>query len=81
MPRRKPDLTIEQRVDLLLEHGVDDPGKWSAVRSYVEPDEYDKHDSEGSCFNEVCFNELRDHHLKETKFLVDVIRELVKRIR
>jgi hypothetical protein len=75
----KKELTIKQRVDLLLEHGIDNPKKWAAVHGYTEPDNYDKHDQDGH-FNEVCFIELRDHHLQETAFLFDVIRELTSRV-
>ena len=77
---KKIPLTIEQRVDILLREGVDCPQKWSAVERYFEPDEYDKHDQDGH-FNDVCFNVLRDHHFQETKFLLDVIRELISRVK
>ena len=77
----KKILTIEQRVDILLREGVDNPKKWSAVDSYVEPDEYDKHCVDEGYFNEVCFDVLRDHHFEETKFLLDVIRELIARVK
>jgi len=75
----KKPLTIADRVDLLLEHGVDNPKKWMAVHGYTEPDNYDKFDQDGH-FNEVCFNVLREHHLEETKFLFDVIKELASRV-
>ena len=75
---KKTQLTIEQRVDTLLEVGIDEHKKWMAVDRYREPDEYAKHERDG-CFNEACFDDLRDHHLEETGFLFDVIKELVKR--
>ena len=77
---KKIPLTIEQRVDILLQEGVDNPKKWMAVHGYREPDNYDKFDQDGH-FNEVCFDVLRDHHLEETKFLFDIIRALAKRVK
>jgi len=75
----KKPLTIEERVDILLKTGVEHPKKWMAVHGYVEPSNYDKFDQDGH-FNEVHFDVLRDHHLEETKFLFEIVGELVKRL-
>lgn len=76
----KKSLTIVERVDLLLEHGVDNPKKWMPVHGYVEPSNYDKFDQDGH-FNEVCYDVLREHHLEETRVLFDIIRELSSRVK
>lgn len=76
----KKPLTIAERVDLLLEHGVDNPKKWMPVHGYSEPDNYDKFDQDGH-FNEVCYDTLRAHHLEETAALFDIIKELAKRVK
>lgn len=76
----KKPLTIAERVDLLLEHGIDNPKKWMPVHGYMEPDGYDKFDRDGR-FNEVCYDVLRAHHLEETAALFDIIKELVSRVK
>lgn len=68
-------LTIEQRVDLLMREGVDHPEKWATVHGYVEPEEAVVGDD---AWQDEYWR-LRKHHLEETEFLFDVIRELVKR--
>ena len=69
--------TIEERVDILLREGIDRPKKWAAVHGYEEPmpplEDYD----ERSRYEWI---KLRDHHLAETTFLFDIIKELIKRI-
>ena len=67
-------LTIEQRVDVLLREGVDKPKKWMKVHGYREPEA-----GSGGDFWEEEYQRLRSHHLDETMFLFDVIRELAKR--
>jgi len=74
----KKELTLEERIDKLLKFGVDRPEKWSAVENYIEPDLYTKY--AGDLFNPVCFDDLLKHHQDETKFLFEVIRELVRRL-
>jgi hypothetical protein len=69
-------LTIEERVNILLHEGVDKPKKWAAVHGYEEPT-WGTNDSNGWAKE---YRKLREHHLEETNFLFDVIRELVKRI-
>jgi len=67
-------LTIEQRVDLLMREGVDHPERWAMVHGYEE--------SEAIVGDDAWQTEywrLRKHHLEETEFLFDVIRELIKR--
>ena len=67
--------TIEDRVDILLREGVDKPKKWAAVHGYEEPV------GDACDFDwEKEWTRLRAHHLEETNFLFDVIRELAKRI-
>ena len=68
-------LTIEQRVDLLIREGVDHPEKWATIHGYEEPEELPVG---GDAWQEEYWR-LRKHHLEETNFLFDVIRELVKR--
>lgn len=70
-------LSIEERVDILLREGVDKPKKWAAVHGYEEPDPKKINDA-GTWHDE--WYRLRSHHLEETNFLFNVIRELVKRI-
>lgn len=71
-------LTIEERVDILLREGVDKPKKWAAVHGYEEPSE--DHLIYVGDFWGAEWERLRKHHLEETNFLFDIIRELVKRI-
>lgn len=66
----KKRLSISDRVDLMLKHGVDKPENWMPVRAYVEPNSNDRDR----------FESLKDHHQKETKFLFDAISELVQRL-
>jgi hypothetical protein len=73
MPR---ELTIEQRVDILLKEGVDKPKKWAKVHGYAEPSHLC--DDCPTDWREE-WKRLREHHLDETYFLFDVIRELAKR--
>ncbi len=68
-------LTIEQRVELLMREGVDHPEKWASVHGYTEPEEAIVGDD---AWQEEYWR-LRKHHLEETEFLFDIIRELVRR--
>lgn len=68
-------LTISQRVDLLVREGVDHPEKWATVHGYTEPEETPVG---GDAWQEEYWC-LRKHHLEETEFLFDIIRELVRR--
>ncbi len=69
-------LTIEQRVDLLIREGVDHPEKWATIHGYEDPnDPVVANDPRA----QVEWQRLRIHHLEETNFLFDIIRELVKR--
>ncbi len=69
-------LTIEQRVDLLIREGVDHPEKWATVHGYEDPEDPVVANDPRA---QVEWQRLRSHHLEETNFLFDVIRELVKR--
>ena len=69
--------TIEQRVDILLIEGVDNPKKWATVHGYKEPEAWMDRLKWEEWHDE--WQRLRAHHLQETAFLFDVIRELVKR--
>lgn len=69
-------LTIKDRVDRLLKEGVDNPKKWMPIHGYEEP-AWKNNDSYGWA---VEYRKLRDHHLAETAFLFDVIREMVHRL-
>lgn len=69
------DLKTSDRVDILLRAGVEHPKKWVAVSGYTEP--------QGEAVDFDWYNEwqrLRDHHLKETSFLFEVIKDLARRI-
>lgn len=67
--------TIQERVDILLREGIDKPKKWMAVHGYSEPVgdacDFDWH---------IEWERLRKHHLEETNFLFDVIKELTARL-
>ena len=76
---KKKELTVEDRVGILLREGIEHPERWMPVHDYVEPDDYTKHDGPNGEFNEMCFDALRDHHLAETKALFEIIEELVRR--
>jgi hypothetical protein len=69
-------LTIEERVDRLLQEGVDNPKKWMPVHGYEEPT-WQTNDSAGWAAE---YRKLREHHLAETTALFDIIRELAKRM-
>jgi hypothetical protein len=70
--KEKKPLNIAQRVEILLREGIDNPKKWATVHGYEEPDA-SKMDF-GMWHEE--WQKLRTHHLAETNFLFDVIREL-----
>lgn len=66
--------SIQQRVDILLKEGVDNPKKWMKVHGYQEPmGSVDSWEDE--------WQRLRLHHLDETGFLFEVIQELVSRVK
>lgn len=67
-------LSIKERADRLLEHGVDNPKKWIAIREYEEPmGSVDSWEDE--------WRRLRDHHNEETAFLFEMLQELANRIK
>ncbi len=67
-------LTTKQRVDRLLEHGIDNPKKWAAVHDYKEPmGEVDSWEDE--------WRRLRNHHLDETAFLFEMLKEMANRLK
>lgn len=70
-------LTIEQRVDILLEVGIDRPKKWMNVHGYKDPEQAVV---AGDARAADEWQRLRDHYLQETSFLFDVIAELVTRL-
>lgn len=74
--KTKKPLNIAQRVEILLREGVDNPKKWAAVHGYEEPNQFT------TMAYDWCaeWQKLRDHHLVETKFLFDVIRELCEQV-
>jgi hypothetical protein len=72
-------LNVEHRVDILIKEGVDKPKKWATVHGYVEPEIPVMFEGCAECGWYQEWTRLRAHHLDETKFLFDVIRELVKR--
>jgi len=74
----KKQLTIQERVDRLLQHGVDNPKMWAAVHGYEEPEEWRVNLVDEGWRDE--WERLRAHHLAETNFLFDVVRELKKRL-
>jgi hypothetical protein len=71
--------TIAQRVDALLQHGVEGIKKWATKHTYVEPKIADD-----ACWDhEKWLKEwqtLRNHHLEETEFFLKVIDELRTRL-
>ena len=72
----KKPLNIAQRVELLLKHGVDNPAKWATIHGYEEPDDAPVG---GDAWQDK-WQRLRKHHLEETNFLFDVIREMREQI-
>lgn len=72
----KKPLNVAQRVEILLREGVDKPECWSPVHGYKEP-EMSKMDF-GMWYDE--HTRLLEHHLKETNFLLDVIKEMREQI-
>lgn len=72
----KTPLTIQERVDKLLEHGVDKPQKWMSIHAYQDPT-WGTNSSHGWA---VEYRKLADHHKEETKVLFEIIEELVKRV-
>jgi hypothetical protein len=73
----KKELTIKDRVDILMREGTENPKKWAVVHGYSEPD--DMQDSYDVRWYEE-WERLRVHHLEETYFLFDVIKELRARL-
>lgn len=73
----KKPLNIAQRVEILLREGVDNPKKWATVHGYEDPVE-DNLDGGAWCDE---WHRLRAHHLAETNFLFDVIRELCEQVK
>lgn len=71
----KKVLTIQERVDRLLKEGVDNPKKWMPIHGYEESEDM------GSSGWYYEWEQLRAHHLEETKVLFDIIRELASRIK
>lgn len=66
-------LTVKDRVDRLLKHGIDNPKKWAAVHEYEEPlGSIDSWEDE--------WRRLRNHHLDETGFLFDMLKEMAHRL-
>ncbi len=74
---KRKQLTIKDRVELLLEHGVDHPEKWATVHGYEEPLERHLLDREAL---DREWQLLREHHLEETNFLFDMLRAMVEKI-
>jgi hypothetical protein len=73
----KKELTIKDRVDILMREGTENPKKWATVHGYSEPD--GMQDSYDVRWYEE-WERLRVHHLEETYFLFDVIKELRARL-
>jgi hypothetical protein len=67
---KKPTLSIDHRVNALLEHGIENPKKWAAVHGYEEP-EIDATWTELDHHHE--WVRLRQHHLEETNFLFSML--------
>lgn len=71
-------ISIEERVDLLLKEGVNNPKKWMPVQSYKEPGP--EHLIPVGDFWGAEWQRLHNHHLEETMALFNIIGELVKRL-
>jgi hypothetical protein len=61
---KKPTLSIDHRINALLEHGIENPKKWAAVHGYEQPVMMPL-DAE--------WQRLRQHHLEETGFLFSML--------
>lgn len=73
----KPKLSIDDRVDLLLEHGTENPQKWATVHGYQEP-EMDETWTALDYQHE--WARLRQPLLEETKFLFEMLEAMKKKI-
>jgi len=72
---KKKKLTLQERVDILIDVGIEHPKMWTKVHGYVEPNSgggYDGWESE--------WMKLRDHHLEEISFLFEIIAEMRNRL-
>jgi hypothetical protein len=68
------DLSIKERVDRLLEHGVGNPQKWAPPHGYKEPFAFVP-DWKAE------WEKLRAHHLDQTNLLFDLLQELANRVK
>lgn len=71
--------SVKEQVDALLKEGADHPEKWMSVRALqkVQPASDEMYDWE---YWEGEYEVLHKHHLAETAALLDIIKELVKRV-
>lgn len=67
--------TVPERVDVLLQEGVEGISKWAMRHTYTEPEA-----PVGGDAWEAEWQKLRDHHIEETGFFLEVIEELRKRV-
>lgn len=79
--KEKKPLNIAQRVEILLREGVDNPKKWATVHGYEDPQAMIDAPICGECTWQDEWKTLRVHHLAETNFLFDVIRELCEQVK
>jgi hypothetical protein len=70
-------LNTAQRVEILLKVGIENPKKWATVHGYTDPV---NPVTPGDPRAAEEWQRLRDHHLAETNFLFDVIREMREQI-
>ena len=67
-------LNTAQRVEILLKEGVDQPDNWYGIK------EFQQSAGSGGDFWEAENNRLYRHHVAETEFLLDIIRELREQV-
>ncbi len=73
----KKPLNIAQRVEILLREGVENPKKWATVHGYEDPAEPVVAGDPRAADE---WQRLRTHHLAETNFLFDIIKELCEQV-
>jgi len=76
-PKDKKPLNIAQCVEILLREGVDKPETWMAVKPYVAQD---THCVGGDAWGAEAAM-LAKHHVKETTFLFEIIKELCEQVK
>lgn len=65
---------IADHVNILLREGIDATDQWMTIKPFKAQT------GVGGDFWEAEYQMLNDHHVQETKFLFEVIKELIRRL-